>query len=109
MKKSKILVLDEATSSVEAKTDERIRETIREQFVDKGVTVITVAHRLETVLGYDKIVVLGDGALLEYGPPSELLKIPNGEFRQLVDADRRNKRKGGKKGVEEAVAVRGYS
>jgi ABC-type multidrug transport system fused ATPase/permease subunit len=105
LKKSKILVLDEATSSVDAKTDERVRETIRKQFVEKGVTVITVAHRLDTVLGYDKIVVLGDGNLLEYGSPSELLKIPNGELRGLMDADRRNKRKGGKTAAEEAVAV----
>ena len=101
IRKSKILVLDEATSSVDARTDQKVQDTIRTEFVDKGVTVITVAHRLDTVLGYDKIVVLGDGCLLEYGSPSELLKIPNGELRQLVDADRRNKRKGGKKMGEE--------
>jgi len=47
-------------------------------------------------LGYDKIAVLGDGKLLEYGSPSGLLKIRNGELRRLVEADRRNKMKGGK-------------
>ena len=96
IKKSKILVLDEATSSVDAQTDKQVQDTIRREFVEKGVSVITVAHRLDTVMGYDKIAVLGQGSVLEYGSPSDLLKIENGEFRSLVDADQANKRKGGK-------------
>merc|ERR1712176_469390 len=88
---SKILVLDEATSSVDSKTDQEVQEVIRKEFVDKGVTVITVAHRLETIMGYDKVAVLGNGEVLEYGAPNELLKLRNGEFKQLVDADIRNK------------------
>jgi len=96
IKKSKILVLDEATSSVDVQTDQQVQDTIRREFVDKGVSVITVAHRLDTVLGYDKIAVLGEGELLEYGSPSDLLKIQNGEFRSLVNADQMNKQKGGK-------------
>lgn len=96
LRKSKILVCDEATSSVDATTDQQVQATIRREFVEKGVSVITVAHRLDTVLGYDKIAVLGNGELLEYGKPSDLLKIRNGELKQLVDADRRNKMKGGK-------------
>lgn len=103
LRKSKILVMDEATSSVDATTDLEVQATIRREFVEKGVSVITVAHRLDTVLGYDRIAVLGDGKLLEYGAPSELLKSRNGELRQLVDADRRNKMKGGK--AAEAVPV----
>lgn len=108
LRKSKILVLDEATSSVDAQTDQQVQDTIQKQFVDKGVSVITVAHRLDTVLGNDKIAVLGDGELLEYGSPSELLKIRNGELRSLVEADRSNKRKGGERATttsSEAVAV----
>jgi ABC-type multidrug transport system fused ATPase/permease subunit len=96
LKKSKILVLDEATSSVDVQTDQQVQDTIRTEFVDKGVSVITVAHRLDTVLGYDKIAVLGEGKLLEYGSPSDLLEIQNGELRSLVNADQMNKRKGGK-------------
>lgn len=91
LRRSKILVLDEATSSVDALTDEQVQRTIRREFVDRGVTVMTVAHRLETVLGYDKIAVLGDGKVVEYGSPKELLSLPNGELRRLVDADRRRK------------------
>lgn len=94
LRKSKILVLDEATSSVDPRTDAQIQDTIRREFVNKGVSVITVAHRLDTVLGSDKIAVLGDGALIEYGTPEELLNIGNGHLRRLVDADTRNKSKG---------------
>lgn len=97
LRKSKILVLDEATSSVDARTDQEVQETIRREFVNKGVTVITVAHRLDTVLGYDKIAVLGNGEVLEYGKPNDLIAIPGGELRRLVMADRRNKQKGSSK------------
>jgi ABC-type multidrug transport system fused ATPase/permease subunit len=94
LRKSKILVLDEATSSVDAKTDQEVQDTIRREFVNKGVTVMTVAHRLDTVLGYDKILVLGNGQVFEYGTPTDLIAIPGGELRKLVLADRVNKEKG---------------
>ena len=103
LRKSKILVMDEATSSVDATTDQQVQATIRREFVDKGVSVITVAHRLDTVLKYDNIAVLGDGALLEYGKPFDLLKIRDGELKQLVLADRQNKMKGGN--VADAIAA----
>lgn len=105
LRKSKILVLDEATSSVDSETDREVQETIRREFVDKGVTVMTVAHRLDTVLGYDKIAVLGAGRLVEYGTPEELLKAPNGELRKLVEADRRNKASGSKQTTESAPST----
>jgi ABC-type multidrug transport system fused ATPase/permease subunit len=91
VRRSKVLVLDEATSSVDSKTDQDVQATIRKEFVEKGVTVITVAHRLDTVLGYDRIAVLGDGKLLEFGTPKRLLEQPNGELRSLVMADRKRK------------------
>jgi ATP-binding cassette subfamily C (CFTR/MRP) protein 1 len=94
LRRSKILVLDEATSSVDPNTDAQVQETIRKEFVDKGVSVITVAHRLDTVMGSDKIAVLGDGELIEYGHPEELLLNRDGHLRRLVDADTENKRKG---------------
>jgi ATP-binding cassette subfamily C (CFTR/MRP) protein 1 len=99
LRKSKILVLDEATSSVDPNTDQAVQATIRKEFVEKGVTVVTVAHRLETVLGNDKIAVLGDGNLLEYGAPSELLKNRNGELRRLRDADLQSKQRGSRSAV----------
>ncbi|KAL7551490.1 hypothetical protein ACHAWF_014673 [Thalassiosira exigua] len=94
LRRSKILVLDEATSSVDSKTDAQVQETIRREFVQKGVTVITVAHRLDTVLGYDRILVLDAGEPVEMGAPNELLQIPGGYLRRLFDADRRNRQRG---------------
>jgi len=93
LRKDKILILDEATSSVDFKTDAQVQETIRREFVNNGVTVITVAHRLETVFGYDRVAVIGSGSLLEYGAPQDLLRKQNGSFRQLVlDMNRQDKR-----------------
>jgi ABC-type multidrug transport system fused ATPase/permease subunit len=104
LRKSRILVLDEATSSVDPQTDQEVQDTIRREFVNKGVTLITVAHRLDTVLGYDKIAVLGNGGVLEFGSPPELLRNPSGELRRLVDADLSNKQKGARKVKESAFA-----
>lgn len=92
----KILFILQATSAVDSKTDEQVQSTIRKQFVEKGVTVITVAHRLETVLGYDRIAVLGTGKVLEFGSPIALLRKRSGELRKLVDADTRKRQKGEK-------------
>ncbi|CAJ1934174.1 unnamed protein product [Cylindrotheca closterium] len=105
LRSSKILVLDEATSSVDAGTDKQVQDTIRSQFVDKGVTVITVAHRLDTIMNYDKVAVLGDGALIEYGVPARLANQSGGEFKRLVDADRKNKMRGAKSEKEDLVPM----
>jgi ABC-type multidrug transport system fused ATPase/permease subunit len=93
VKRSNILVLDEATSSVDPRTDAQVQDTILREFVQKGVTVITVAHRLDTVLGYDKILVLDAGKVAEYGSPGELLKT-DGYLRRLYDADQLNRLQG---------------
>ena len=97
--------MDEATSSVDAKTDAQVQDTIRREFVNKGVTVITLAHRLDTVLGYDKIAVFGSGELIEYGSPNELLRKREGEFKRLVDADKLNKKNGAKINEQTLVTV----
>ena len=96
MKRCKVLALDEATSSIDMRTDAQVQETIRREFVQKGVTVITVAHRLDTVLGYDKILVLDAGRPVELGSPNELLNNSEGYLRRLFDADKQNQQKGKK-------------
>lgn len=58
----KILVLDEATSAVDMETDSLIQTTIREEFAE--CTTLVIAHRLQTVVDYDRILVLGDGKVL---------------------------------------------
>jgi ABC-type transport system involved in cytochrome bd biosynthesis fused ATPase/permease subunit len=79
---AKILVLDEATSSVDVHTDALIQKTIRTVF--KDCTVITVAHRLNTIMDSDRILVLDQGKLAEYGPPEHLLADEDSIFSGLV-------------------------
>ncbi|CAL5017308.1 unnamed protein product [Urochloa decumbens] len=82
LKRSNILVLDEATASVDSSTDAIIQETIRQEFGD--CTVLTVAHRIHTVVDSDLILVFSEGRIVEYDTPSKLLKDENSEFSRLV-------------------------
>ncbi|KAM6182924.1 ATP-binding cassette sub-family C member 2 [Erethizon dorsatum] len=72
LRKSKILVLDEATAAVDLETDQLIQKTIRNEF--SHCTVITIAHRLHTIMDSDKIMVLDNGNIVQYGSPEELLE-----------------------------------
>ncbi|XP_032511553.2 probable multidrug resistance-associated protein lethal(2)03659 [Danaus plexippus] len=78
----KILLLDEATANVDAQTDALIQTTIREHF--SACTVLTVAHRLNTVIDSDKILVLDAGHLMEFDRPYILLQNKKGYFRKMV-------------------------
>ncbi|KAG2450119.1 hypothetical protein HYH02_000222 [Chlamydomonas schloesseri] len=83
LRASRILVLDEATSNVDNGTDSLIQRTIRTAF--KDCTVLTIAHRLHTIVDSDKILVLDAGQLAEYGSPAALLRNPDSHFRGLVE------------------------
>ncbi|XP_055108074.2 ATP-binding cassette sub-family C member 2 [Symphalangus syndactylus] len=74
LRKSKILVLDEATAAVDLETDNLIQTTIQNEFAH--CTVITIAHRLHTIMDSDKVMVLDNGKIIEYGSPEELLQTP---------------------------------
>ncbi|KAF9001810.1 hypothetical protein BDZ89DRAFT_1146638 [Hymenopellis radicata] len=81
---SKLLILDEATSAIDYKTDSIIQSSLRHEL--KGdVTLITVAHRLQTIMDADKIMVLDAGSLVEFDSPAQLLKNEKGFLRALVD------------------------
>ena len=84
LSKCKILVLDEATANVDRQTDRLLQKALHKSFSD--ATIISVAHRLETVIDYDFLAVIGNGRLLEYGPPAQLLKKKNG-FLSSVGGD----------------------
>ncbi|GJE86639.1 multidrug resistance-associated ABC transporter [Phanerochaete sordida] len=86
---SKLLVLDEATSAIDYETDAVIQAALRTELA-RDVTVVTVAHRLQTVMDYDKIMVLDAGRLIEYDSPRALLQKEGSLLRALVDesADR---------------------
>jgi ATP-binding cassette subfamily C (CFTR/MRP) protein 4 len=71
LKKKKFLLLDEATSNVDMATDYYIQKCIKTKF--KETTVITIAHRLNTIADYDKVIVMDKGRILEIGAPYELL------------------------------------
>ncbi|KAJ7167899.1 P-loop containing nucleoside triphosphate hydrolase protein [Mycena filopes] len=81
---SKLLILDEATSAIDYKTDSVIQTSLRTE-LKSDVTVITVAHRLQTILDSDKIMVLDEGRIVEFDAPKVLLKNPKGKLRALVD------------------------
>ena len=68
-----MLILDEATAAVDLETDDLIQATIRKEFA--GSSVLTIAHRLNTILDYDRIMVLDKGELREYDTPANLLKV----------------------------------
>ncbi|KAI3979532.1 hypothetical protein MKX01_001724 [Papaver californicum] len=82
LKKSKILVLDEATSSVDTATDTLMQETLRQHFSDS--TVIIIAHRITSVLNSDAVLVLDKGQVVEYGSPEKLLENGSSWFVKLV-------------------------
>jgi ABC-type multidrug transport system fused ATPase/permease subunit len=71
LRKSKILVLDEATASVDHNTDELIQQTIRKSFSD--CTILTIAHRLNTIMDSSRILVLNKGEIAEFDSPHTLL------------------------------------
>jgi len=80
---SKLLILDEATSAIDHKTDAVIQSSLRHE-LGNDVTVITVAHRLQTIMDADKIMVLDAGHIVEFDTPRVLLE-KEGRFRSLVD------------------------
>ncbi|XP_067619706.1 probable multidrug resistance-associated protein lethal(2)03659 [Eurosta solidaginis] len=83
LRNNKILILDEATANVDPETDQLIQKTIRTKFAK--CTVLTIAHRLHTVMDSDRVLVMDAGQMVELGHPYELLQRPNGFLRQLAD------------------------
>jgi ATP-binding cassette, subfamily C (CFTR/MRP), member 1 len=82
VRNSRIIICDEATSSVDFETDERIQKTMREGF--KGKTLLCIAHRLKTIIGYDRICVMDQGRIAELDTPLALFEA-GGVFRGMCD------------------------
>lgn len=78
LRKTKVLILDEATAAIDFETDELIQKTIRSQFDD--CTILTIAHRLNTIMDSDRIVVLDQGMIVEFDTPKALLADKNSIF-----------------------------
>ncbi|XP_052058941.1 ATP-binding cassette sub-family C member 5-like [Mytilus californianus] len=84
LRHSKILILDEATAAIDTKTDSFVQTTIKEAFSD--CTMLIIAHRLNTVLSCNRILVMEDGQVVEYDSPSSLTANPNSKFKMMLDA-----------------------
>ncbi|XP_032595393.1 multidrug resistance-associated protein 1 isoform X9 [Drosophila grimshawi] len=82
LRKTKVLILDEATAAVDLETDDLIQKTIRSEF--KECTVMTIAHRLNTILDSDKVIVLDKGQITEFASPDELLGNPKSAFYSMA-------------------------
>ena len=81
LKRSKIVIMDEANSSFDYKTDLLIQKSLMKSF--QNCTLITIAHKIQTIMNYDRIFELNDGRLVEMGKPSELIKKKEGYFYDL--------------------------
>ena len=78
----KVLILDEATSSLDAENEEIVTEALER--IMAGRTILVIAHRLSTIRNADKILVMRDGSIVEEGKHEELLKLKDGHYRKLV-------------------------
>jgi len=87
LRRCKVVVMDEASSAMDAATDAALQRTMRTEF--SGCTVLTIAHRLHTIIDSDAVVVMERGRVREHGPPAELLETPGSEFASLVRESRR--------------------
>jgi len=91
LKNSKILIMDEATASVDYATDAKIQKILRSEF--KDCTILTIAHRIQTILDYDLVLALEKGKVVEFGSTSKLLENPKSYFSQLLTEEQKDERK----------------
>ncbi|TMW67923.1 hypothetical protein Poli38472_007595 [Pythium oligandrum] len=82
LRESRIVIFDEATAAIDHETDQKLQRVIREAFV--GSTVLTIAHRLDTILDADRILVLDGGEVVSFACPSELVSAGSGHFYDLM-------------------------
>ncbi|KAG6582881.1 ATP-binding Cassette (ABC) Superfamily [Phytophthora cinnamomi] len=83
LKRSRIILMDEATASIDTETDRKIQRSIREEF--RECTCLTIAHRINTILDADRILVMERGTVGEFDTPKALQKKPDGLFKGLVE------------------------
>ncbi|KAJ3320045.1 hypothetical protein HDV06_005695 [Boothiomyces sp. JEL0866] len=83
-KKPKVLILDEASSSIDGEADKMLQQVLRKGLVE--TTIISIAHRLNTIADFDRVLVLDQGQLAEFDTPYNLLQNPESEFTKLVEA-----------------------
>jgi len=82
VRKAKVVVFDEATANVDVLTEHKLLELVKAEFAE--ATVLTIAHRLNTIINSDMILVMGAGKMKEYDSPENLLKNPDSDFSKLL-------------------------
>ncbi|KAL4789131.1 P-loop containing nucleoside triphosphate hydrolase protein [Aspergillus venezuelensis] len=97
----KILIMDEATASIDMESDQRIQRVLREEIRGYGCTLIVIAHRLSTIADFERILVLDKGQVREFDTPGKLMRMEGGLFRSMVEGS-------GERGVVEGM-VFGHS
>ncbi|KAF9506698.1 hypothetical protein BS47DRAFT_382188 [Hydnum rufescens UP504] len=83
LRRSPFIILDEASSAIDLAIDDQIQRTIREELADS--LVLTIAHYLKTILDYDRILILGEGTVLEYDSPVASPAEPDGAFQRMCE------------------------
>ncbi|KAL4876553.1 P-loop containing nucleoside triphosphate hydrolase protein [Aspergillus karnatakaensis] len=92
----KILIMDEATASIDMESDTRIQRVLREEISVSGCTLLVIAHRLSTIADFDRVIVLDRGEVVENDTPKSLMGVDNGVFKGMVEGS-------GERGVVEGV------
>lgn len=90
LRKNKIVVLDEATANIDIVTEEKIQKLMKKAFASS--TVFTIAHRINTIINSDRVMVLDAGRCIEYDNPQKLSKDPKSEFAQLISEIEKEKK-----------------
>lgn len=91
LKCNKLVILDEATANIDVVTEQAIQKLIKEEFA--GATVLTIAHRLNTIINSDRVLFLNHGSVLEYGSPKKLMQDPSSAFSKLAEEKKRKESK----------------
>ena len=87
LRKNRVVMLDEATANIDVVTEQSIQKLISEEFA--GATVMTIAHRLNTIINSDRVLMLDRGSVLEYGAPKDLMADPTSAFALLAQDKQR--------------------
>ena len=88
LRSNRIVILDEATANIDVVTEQTIQKLIDEEF--KGATVICIAHRLNTIIRSDRVLVMGEGSALEYDSPANLMANSESVFSQMLKEKKRD-------------------
>jgi ATP-binding cassette subfamily B (MDR/TAP) protein 1 len=89
VRKPRVLILDEATSALDNESESIVQEAINRLMSSKDLTVIVIAHRLSTIRNADKIALIAEGKVVEYGSHDDLIEKPNGRYKRLFDSSKR--------------------